>query len=207
MLIRHKSSKPIVDPSSFVAPTAVLVGNVIVGKDSRVMYGAVLDSEGSRVEIGECTILCEYAVLRATSSGHRDLAVFIGNNSFIGPRATLIGCIVQSRAYIATGATILQGAVIHSGAIIGVNALVHANAVIPQGYFVPPQTVAIGDPVKIYWADERNEMVEAIKSVGFPETAFGINAQPDDRSMLTKWATEVRSKEFAEHANDVILNK
>lgn len=207
MLIRHKNAKPLVDPSSFIAPTAVLVGNVVTGKDSRIMYGAVLDSEGSRVEIGECTIICEYAVLRASASGHRDLAVFIGNNTFIGPRATLLGCVVQSRAYIATGATVLQGAAIHSGAVIGVNSLVHSNTVIPQGFFVPPQTVAIGDPVKLYWADERKEMVEAIKSIRFPETAFGINAQPEDRSIVTKWATEVRSKEFAEHMQDVILNR
>jgi len=207
MLIRHKNNRPLTDPSSFIAPTATLVGNVLVGKNSRIMYGASVSSEGSRVEIGECSIICENAVVRATASGNRDLAVFIGDNAFIGPHATLLGCIVQSRSYIATGATVLQGAVIHSGAIIGVNSLVHVNTVIPQGYFVPPQTVAIGDPVKIFWADERNEMVEAIKSIGFPETAFGISAEPEDRSKLTKWATEVRSKEFGEHIQDVILNK
>src|SRR6266508_4902567 len=54
MLLRHRGREPTVDPSAFVAPTATLVGDVRAGPRARVMYGAVLDAEGSRVEVGEC---------------------------------------------------------------------------------------------------------------------------------------------------------
>jgi carbonic anhydrase/acetyltransferase-like protein (isoleucine patch superfamily) len=75
MLIRHRDREPKVDHSAFVAPTAALVGDVRVGPRSRVMYGAALDSEASRVEIGECTIVCENAVLRATKTDTVDQPV------------------------------------------------------------------------------------------------------------------------------------
>src|SRR5215216_6495326 len=66
MLIRNRGAQPIVDASAFVAPTAVLVGRVSVGSRARIMYGTVLDSEASKIEVGATAIVCENAVLRAT---------------------------------------------------------------------------------------------------------------------------------------------
>ena len=59
MIIKHRGFKPKYESSVFIAPTAVVIGKVSIGKVSRVMYGSILDSEGSRVEIGECSIICE----------------------------------------------------------------------------------------------------------------------------------------------------
>jgi carbonic anhydrase/acetyltransferase-like protein (isoleucine patch superfamily) len=75
VLIRNRAAEPTVDASAFVAPTAVLVGRVSVGPRARVMYGAVLDSEASKAEVGATAIVCENAVLRATSAGGADLPV------------------------------------------------------------------------------------------------------------------------------------
>ena len=83
MLIKHRKVEPEVDPSVFIAPTAVLIGNVKVDKRSRVMYGSILDSEGSKIEIGECSIICENAVIRATASGDKEYPVIIGDHVFI----------------------------------------------------------------------------------------------------------------------------
>jgi carbonic anhydrase/acetyltransferase-like protein (isoleucine patch superfamily) len=69
MLVRHRGVAPSVDPTAFVAPTATLVGDVRIGPRARVMYGAVLDSEGSRVSVGEACVVAENAVLRATAVG------------------------------------------------------------------------------------------------------------------------------------------
>ena len=110
MLIRNRGAEPIVDTSAFVAPTAVLVGRVSVGPRARIMYGAVLDSEASKVEVGATAIVCENAVLRATSARGADLPVVVGDHAFVGPHATLLGCVVEPACYVATGATILQGA-------------------------------------------------------------------------------------------------
>ena len=205
MLIKHRGFEPALDSSVFVAPTAVLVGRLHVGRRSRIMYGAILDSEGSTIEIGECTIICENAVLRATASGDVDHPVLIGDHVFISPHATVLGCTVEPCSYIATGATVLQGATIHSGAVVAVGALVHANTVVPGEFFVPPNTIAIGDPMKVYSPEEKDALANAIKSIGFAKTAFGVEAQWEDRLSRYRQSTEVRSKEFESHFDDVVL--
>jgi carbonic anhydrase/acetyltransferase-like protein (isoleucine patch superfamily) len=205
MLVRNRGAEPMVHPSVFVAPTAVLVGNVRVAAKSRVMYGAVLDSEGSKVEIGACAILCENAVIRATASGDMNYPVSVGDHVLVGPHATLLGCTVEPCSYVATGATVLHGATVRSGAAVAVGALVHANSVVPQGFFIPPNTVAIGDPVELYGPDDKEALAEAIRSVGFAKSAFGVEARWEDRVARYREATEVRSKEFESHFEDVIL--
>ena len=120
MLVRNRGAEPVINPYAFVAPTAVLVGRVSVGPRSRIMYGAVLDSEASKVEVGECAIVCENAVLRATFAGGADLPVVVSDHAFVGPHATLLGCVVEAACYVATGATVLQGATVGSGAVVAV---------------------------------------------------------------------------------------
>ncbi len=205
MLIKSRGIEPTVDASAFVAPTAVLVGGVSVGPRSRVMYGAVLDSEASRVEVGECAIICENAVLRATSVGGTDLTVVVGDHAFVGPHATLLGCTVEPACYVATGATVLQGATVGSGAVVAVGALVHANSVVPDEFFVPPNTIAVGDPVKIY-APGDEELPEAIKSANFARTAFGVQTAWEDRISRYRETAEVRSEEFGAHLEDDVLD-
>jgi carbonic anhydrase/acetyltransferase-like protein (isoleucine patch superfamily) len=205
MLIKHRGFEPQVDSSVFVASNATLVGKINIGPKSRVMYGAVIDSEGSEIEIGECSIICENAVIRATTSGDVDHPVSIGDHVFVSPQTTMIGCTVESYSYIATGATVLQGATIHKGAIVAVGAFVHAKAAIPSEFFVPPNTIAIGDPVKIFSPDEKEILVDAIRSMGFTKIAFDVEPQVHDRLSVMKKATEVRSKEFESHFNDEIL--
>lgn len=206
MLIRHRGYEPACDASAFVAPTAVLAGRVRVGPRSRIMYGAVLDSEGSAVSVGECVVICENSVLRATEAAGRERPVTVGDNAFIGPHATLLGCWVGACAYIATGATVLQGAVVGSGAVVAVGALVHAGAVVPEGFFLPPYTVAVGEPLRLYGPEQREALAEAIRSVGFPRAAFGLEPGGfKDRASLHREIAEVRSREFESHLFDVVL--
>lgn len=206
MKVRHRGKEPRVDASVYVAPTAVLVGNVEVGARSRVMFGAVLDSEASAVHIGENVIVCENAVIRATSQGSTPHPVAIADHVFVGPHTTLLGCTLGRCVYVATGATILQGSKVGPGCIVAVGALVHANAVVPEGTFIPPYNIAIGDPLKIYTPDDK-DLIAAIKSVGFPLTAFGVKPDPMDRLAVCRGATEVRSGEFGAHLSDEVLDE
>lgn len=194
-----------INSSTFVAPTSVLVGNVRVGGRSRIMYGAVLDSEASMIKVGECVIICENAALRATGSEGINYPVTVGDHVFVGPHATLLGCTVESCSYIATGATILHGAVVHSGAVVAVGALVHARTIIPREFFVPPNMIAIGDPIKVYNPGD-SAVPEAIKSIAFAKAAFGIEADWEDRISRYRQSTEVRSKEFEDHFGDIIMS-
>lgn len=194
MLIQHRGQKPRIDPSAYVAPTATLVGDVRIGPRARVMYGAVLDAEDGAVDVGESSIVCENAVLRG--------AVTLGDHVFVGPQSTLLGCNVGRCCYLATGATVLQEAVLRPGVVVAIGAAVHARSLLPEEFFVPPYNVAIGERV---YAPGDERLPQAIKQVGFAKVAFGIDLAWEDRIRRYEQAAEVRSAQFAAHADDEII--
>jgi carbonic anhydrase/acetyltransferase-like protein (isoleucine patch superfamily) len=201
--IRHRGQSPTVHPTAYVAPTATLVGAVVVGPRARVMFGAVLDAEGSRVEVGEASVVCEQAVLRASASTGEEQPVILADHVFVGPHATLLGCRVERCAYLATGATVLQTARIGAGAVVAVGGLVHAGAVVPPELFVPPHGLAVGDPVRVLPAGSP-ETAEAIRGVGFARIAFGVDAEWSDRIARYERSAEVRVEEFGAHLEDTV---
>lgn len=170
------------------------------------MFGAILDSEGSKIEIGHCSIICENSVLRASASGNKEYSVIIGDHVFISPQSTLIGCEIESNSYIATGATILQGAIVESGAAVAVGAFVHAKTIVPANSFIPPNNIAIGHPMKIYRPKDQEALSKAIKSIQFAKTAFNVDAEWENRFERYRQATNVRSNEFGSHYDDEILD-
>lgn len=203
MLIRHRGAEPQVDPTAYVAPNATLVGDVRVGAHARVMYGAVLDAEGSWVEIGAHTIVSEHVVLRATAV--TDAPVVLADHVFVGPHATVLGARVDTCAYLAANATVLQSATVGAGACVAVGALVHARTVLPGEFFLPPHTTAVGDPAEVFGPDRADELAAAIAGVGFADAAFGVRVEWTDRVSRYREATEVRSAEYAAHADDEIV--
>jgi carbonic anhydrase/acetyltransferase-like protein (isoleucine patch superfamily) len=201
VLVRHRGQVPFVDPSAHVAPSAELIGQVTVGPRGRVMPGAVLDAEGSRIHVGECAIVCEHAVLRATAVGDEDHPVVIGDHAFLSPHTTLLGCRVEAATYVASGATVLHGARVEAGAVVAVGALVHGGTVLPSGFFLAPGMIAIGHPVDTY-APGDPSLPEAIKGVGFAGRAFSVSTEWEDRIARHREIAEVRSREFGAHAGD-----
>lgn len=205
MIIKHRGFEPKIDPSVYVAPTATVVGNVSIGPKAKIMFGAVINSEGSNISLGENVIISENAVVRATTEGNGVHDVIIGENVFIGPHATILGAKIEPCSYIATGATILQGAKICTGSVVMVGALIHANAVIPENFFVPPYMIAVGDPVQLFSPNQKEEIGKAIMSVGFANVAFNIDVSGKSRAEIYKEATLVRSKEYEAHIEDQII--
>lgn len=206
MIIKHRGIEPIIDSSSYIAPTATVIGNVAIGAKTKVMFGAIINSEGSKVTIGEGTVISENAVIRATADGNIEHFITIGENVFIGPHATILGSVLEACCYIATGATILHGAKVSSGSVVAVGALVHANAIVPKDFFVPPYTIAIGDPVQLYSPNEKEEMIKAIGGIRFSKVAFNIDASGKTRAEIYKEAAKIRSDEYEAHLSDQIIS-
>lgn len=200
VLMRHRGVEPGIYASAYVAPTAVLMGRVTVGPSARILSGAALSAEGSRIEIGESSIISEHAVLRATAVGDAERPVLVGDRVLVGPHATLLGCTVGPSTFIATGATVVHGARIGAEAIVAVGAFVHAGSVLPDGFFLAPNLIAIGDPVTVYAPDDPT-LPEAIRSIGFARYAFGLEA-PQRRQIA-----EVRSAEYSAHLQDEIVER
>ncbi|AIJ25857.1 putative acyltransferase [Amycolatopsis methanolica 239] len=202
--IRHRGCEPQVHPTAYIAPTATLVGDVRVGPRARVMYGAVLDAEGARIEVGEAAVICENAVLRGSAVAG-DQPVLLDDHVFVGPHATLLGCEAGRCVYVATAATVLQRARLGAGSVVAVGALVHARTVLPDEYFVPPHTVALDAPVRLLAPGDPG-LAEAVRRVGFAQAAFGVDAEWTDRISRYERIAEVRVAEFGAHADDEGVN-
>jgi carbonic anhydrase/acetyltransferase-like protein (isoleucine patch superfamily) len=129
MFVEHRLKIPQVSESAYIAPTAVLAGDVTVGPHSRVLFGAVITAEGGPVEIGRNCVVMENAVIRGVPSH----VTRIGDDVLVGPHAHLTGCVIEGGSRIATGAMVFNGARIEMGAEVEFNAVVYVNTVVPAG--------------------------------------------------------------------------
>ena len=125
--------------AAFIAPDANVIGNVYLGDQSSVWFGATLRGDNELISIGARSNIQENCVL------HTDLGfpLTIGEDCTIGHKAMLHGCVIEDGVLIGMGATILNGATIGAGSLIGAGALVAENKVIPPGSLV------IGSPGKV----------------------------------------------------------
>lgn len=131
--------EPRLHETVWVAPGAVLVGDVEIGCDSSVFYGSVLRGDVHHVRIGERTNIQDQATLHITEGRFPTL---LGNDITVGHRAVVHGCRVGNGALIGIGAIILDGAE------IGENALVAAGAVVRPGQVVAPGMLVAGVPAR-----------------------------------------------------------
>ncbi len=182
MILSHLGKSPHIDPTAYVAPNAVVCGDVRIGAGCRILFGAQVIAEGSSIEIGKECIVMENAVLRA---GQRH-PLKIGYNCLIGPVSHVVGCRIEDEVFIATGAAIFHGAQLGKGSEIRVNAVVHLKTRLPAGSIVPIGWVAVGDPAEILPPD-RHERIWAIqKPLNFPLTVYGIDRDEADMVKITR---------------------
>lgn len=137
-----------IDPSAWIAPTAVVVGDVTVGARSSIWYGCVVRADLEPISIGEGTNVQDLTVV------HVDVGIptRIGSRVTIGHGCVIHGCTIEDDALVGMGAVVL------SGARVGRGALVAAGAVVREGFEVPPGAVVAGVPAKV-----RGEVDEATR--------------------------------------------
>jgi carbonic anhydrase/acetyltransferase-like protein (isoleucine patch superfamily) len=182
MLIFHNGHRPKVDSSAYVAPNALLCGDVTVGPGTRVMFGAQVVAEGGTVVIGAETIVMENAVLRAT---HRHSLV-VGDNCVVGPNAHLAGCQVENEVFIATGAAVFHGARLGRGSEVRINAVVHLRTHLAAGETVPIGWVAVGNPAQLIPPDQHEKIWAVQKPLDFPMTVYGFERAEANMIKITR---------------------
>lgn len=200
MLIEHLGKKPQIDPSAYIAPNATICGDVTIGKNTRIMFGAQIIAESSPIVIGENSIILENAVIRGT----KDLSVTIGNNCLVGPNTHLAGCIIEDSVFLATGVSIFHGATIKKGAEIRINGVVHLKTVFPENETLPIGWVAVGNPMKMFPPDKHDEIWEMQKSLNFPNLVYGI-AEREKLIDVNKKLCDIMSERLQKHKSDRIL--
>jgi carbonic anhydrase/acetyltransferase-like protein (isoleucine patch superfamily) len=196
MLLEHIGRRPSVDPTAYVAPTATLCGDVVVGEGSRILFGAVLTAEGGAVRVGSHCVVMENAVVRGT----RRHPVTIGNHVLVGPHAYLSGCRIEDDVFLATGSCIFNGARVGRGAEVRINAIVHVLSRVPVGETVPIGWIAVGDPAEILPPD-RHERIWAIQEpLNFPKEVFGLARAPGE--ILMPELTRRYTRALGRHRED-----
>ena len=133
MLIEHRGAVPEVDPSAYVAPTAVVCGAVRIGPGARVLFGAVLTAEDGQVSLGARSVVMENAVIR----GRARHPVVIGDDVLVGPHAHINGAQVGDGCFLATSAALFPGSVAGAASEVRIGGVVHVNTVLPPGTTVP----------------------------------------------------------------------
>ncbi len=138
MIMQLNGKTPEVSAEAFVAPNAALIGDVRVGKDSSVWFGAVIRGDCAAITVGEGTSNQDCCVLHT----EEDRPLTIGNNDTVGHGAVVHCTSVGDNTMVGMGAILLDGAVIGRNCIIGAGAVVKEHAVVPDG------TMMVGVPAK-----------------------------------------------------------
>lgn len=131
--------EPQIDPTAFVHPDAVVIGDVVIGPESTIWPHAVLRGDDNRITVGARTSIQDGAVIHCTA----DLPTVIGDDVTVGHLAHMEGCTIGDGALVGSGSKVLHRVVVGEGALVG------ANAVVTNGTVVPPRAMALGVPAKV----------------------------------------------------------
>jgi len=198
MLIRHRGLDPSIHSTAYIAPSAVIVGDVRIGAGVRVLHGAVLTAEDGEVTIDENTVVMEHALIR----GRSDYPARIGAAVMIGPHTHLNGSIVGDEVFVATGASLFPGSRIGPGAEVRINGVVQVNSVLAPCAVVPIGWVAVGSPASIL-PPERHEEIWAIqKTLDFGGTVYGVGHDVSMRDLMRQ-----QSEYYGAHASDEAIDR
>ena len=130
--------EPNVAPDAFIAPTAVLIGDVVVEEGASVWFGAVLRADFDRIVVGAGSSVQDNCVLHT----NEDLPTVIGKNVTVGHLSLLEGCVIED------GAIIGMGSIVLNRARVGRRALLAAGSVVTEDGEIPPEVLAAGTPAK-----------------------------------------------------------
>ena len=139
MLFSLEGMNPDVPSSSYVAPTAAVIGDVHLGDQASVWFNAVIRGDTGPLQIGAASNIQDNSVVH-TDEG---IAFIIGEGVTIGHSCVLHGCIIGDNSLIGMGSTILNQA------NIGRNCIIGANSLVTQGTIIPDHSLALGSPCKV----------------------------------------------------------
>ncbi len=140
MIRRFRDMRPEVGQGTFIAETAAVIGDVVVGARSSIWYGAVLRGDVFSIRVGDETSIQDNTVIHVTGGKH---ATHVGSRVTVGHAVILHGCTVGDLCVIGMGSTVLDRAEIGDGSIVGAGALVTPGTKIPSG------VLAVGSPARV----------------------------------------------------------
>lgn len=147
MILPFRGIKPTIEKSVFLAPSADVIGDVVIGENSSVWFNVVIRGDVHYIRIGKNTSIQDLTCIHVTHYKKADKSdgspTIIGDNVTIAHHVMLHGCKIENACLIGMSATILDDAVIGEESIVG------ANALITKGKIFPPRSLILGNPAKV----------------------------------------------------------
>jgi len=140
MIKSWKGIRPSIDQTVWISETAVVIGDVTIGPESGLWYGAVVRGDVNRISIGARTNVQDLSLLHVT---RERFALTLGDDVTVGHRVILHGATLGSRILVGMGSIVMDGARIEDDVMIGAGSLVTEGTVIPSG------TLAFGSPCRV----------------------------------------------------------
>lgn len=139
LFLSFDGKEPQVAPDAFVAPTAVLIGDVVVEEGASVWFGAVLRGDFNKIVVGAGSSVQDNCVLHT----NENLPTLIGQNVTVGHLSLLEGCVIEDEALIGMGSIVLNRA------RVGRRAMLAAGSVVNEDDEIPPEVLAAGAPAEV----------------------------------------------------------
>lgn len=139
MIYEYRGTRPSFGANVFLAPGAIVLGDVTIGDDTNLWFYTVARGDVNWIRIGSRTNIQDHCMLHVTGG---KFPLQIGDEVIVGHRAVLHGCTLADQVLVGIGALVLDGAE------VGARSIVAAGAVVAPGTVIPPDTVAMGIPAK-----------------------------------------------------------
>ena len=139
MILAYNGREPEIGGGVYIAPSADIIGDVVIGDHSSVWFGVVIRGDVHYIRVGARTNIQDGSVLHVMRTTH---PLVLGDDVTVGHGCVLHGCSVESRCLIGMGSTILNGA------RIGPCSIIAAGSVVTEGTVVPPNSLFMGVPAR-----------------------------------------------------------
>jgi gamma-carbonic anhydrase len=133
-------ARPKVHSTAFIAPGAVVFGDVRIDEDASIWFNCVLRGDVNYIQIGKRTNIQDLSLLHGVID---EYPVIVGDDVTVGHSAIIHACVIEDNCLIGMGAKVL------SGAVVGANSIVAAGAVVREGQVVPPNSLVAGVPAQV----------------------------------------------------------
>jgi carbonic anhydrase/acetyltransferase-like protein (isoleucine patch superfamily) len=140
VVFAYDGKSPSIAPSAWIAPGAVVTGDVWIGAGSSVWFQSVVRGDVNFIRIGARTNIQDLSMVHVTGGTH---PCIVGDDVTVGHRVVLHGCTVGDRCLVGIGAIVLDGAVLEPESMVG------AGALVPPGFVVPSGKLVLGAPCKV----------------------------------------------------------
>ena len=140
MIKAFNDGKPQIDGSAFIADDAIVIGDVEIGEDASVWFGAIIRGDVNYIRIGARTNIQDATVIHVASKA---FPTVLEDEITVGHRATLHGC------HIERGCLIGMGAIVMDGVRVGYESLVGAGSLLTPGTKIPPRSLVLGSPARV----------------------------------------------------------